>query len=273
MIKSVVSHVKLGDLVCTDNWSQPYARMIDGRTIFQYLLFIEPKLRSAFKSNKRNAYTRTASGTLEYQTTFYTSVRVPNGKEKTISSNRLFPIPVIGNSAVVRKVSAAVELIDGVGLGFFLDFGLSEIVLVNNSSRDPDVETIAESILGAAANSFLILWVNAENKSYSGTNSSEPARECEGIFRDCILIEFRRRLGKKSDYLEALENLKNSFFPNHLAYAQTIDSLTDLPLTRELIAYWFPLWNRAAIIFDSPFDTMNNLDQLTTDRPSWSKPA
>jgi len=275
---SVISHVDRSKLYPDDDHHGTiYRHMIDGRTIFQYLLFIEPILRRnnpesiCFIEPQQNL-----DGELGESLSFFVlcggSPPLPHGLE----GRQLASLPICGDEVFRAEVRAAVHLLDQVGLSFFLDLGISRIVSAGKEPLldfdavfEPGVcatRVLAGNLLRDAALGLFKAWSRAED----GTSAclSKPPADLDvnllgPIFATSVYIEWLLRCGECEYAANVKRELKAVYFGDASIEA-VLDLGTGCPLTRELVAYWLPLWNRAAIIFDSPFDTMSS---LTSTRP------
>lgn len=273
--RSSVAHVDPSRLYGDKTESHLYARMIDGRTIFQYLHFIEPLLRSA---NPQSSRLPEGVSESRHGQAFFMLARQSTDPERTIS-RRLSSIPIEdARASVLDRVRLAAYAIDELGLGFFLDLGIASIAIGRErptthyeaalpaDSEDPTEDALA--LLRAAATNMVELWSRAETaqgRAFEPCTHISP-KVLRELFADSVCIEFHRRRSHAN--LRILEDqLRQRHFGNHRIEAM-LDSVPGLELTRELVAYWIPLWNRAAVIFDSPFDTMNTL-QPSQGADSW----
>ena len=141
---------------------------------------------------------------------------------------------------------------------------LVELVLPPVDATRDEGATVAEEVraLVRVAQGLLALWLGAEDPDW--TDFSMPlspwARSFlaarADVFAGSLLAEFAARIPQIVDRQHLLEGLMDS----HVGERSLMDVFgteTDFPLYDELVAYWLPLWNRAVVIFNSPFDQMS----------------
>ena len=277
---SVIGHVDKTRLVSRCEFeSRIYRHMIDGRTIFQYILFIEPVLRQKNPSLVHKVASRNKGVKFSNLEQDFFLISKPAKKESlAISKNRLVSIPVylqLEQEGVFGSIESSVSMIDQHDLGFFVDLGISRFFIVMGDGQeqfgDPfdvnlDVTDIsplpfAVEILRQSARNFLSLWAQAESQfPVLGDDRFkwELLDDMRGIFAESVVVEFLTRMGKFRQADQCVSALRDKHFGTR-DILDVLDYDQEFPLTRELVAYWLPLWNRAAVIFDSPFDFATEL--------------
>ncbi|MGK9230878.1 hypothetical protein KXS07_02495 [Inquilinus limosus] len=271
--QSPLAHVDRARLFATGSREpELYARMIDGRTIFQYLIFVEPVLRSANPERTREIYPSAASG-LSCPQDFFVLAREVDKPCATLTGSRLVPLPLIDvTSEQSVRLKDAIEIVDTSGLGFFVDFGVSHVTTSVDATLDnfaavvnadgASALNIAVSILKQAAQNLFEIWARAEDGNSATIESSDarlPLLPFQDIFARSVVVEFLRRIDRNEDALRWCNQLEEAYFRLNSPDKFIDEKNTQFHLTYELISYWLPLWNRAAVIFNSPFDTMSSL--------------
>lgn len=270
--RSVVAHVSRTRLYArhTDE-DELYARMIDGRTIHQYILFVEPILRAANPHRVRDVLPHSA--TEQFATTpqrFFILAEPATDGEPCLRDHRLVPIPIRlqgEDISELDRIEAAMGLLDEACMGFFIDLG-SRFVELNTTpdevgwvQREAVAVQDALFLLNQAARSFVDLWARAEHGSAADLDAHDGVLltpDLQEIFSGSVVVEFLVRCGRHSAAALAADDLRQRHFGTHSIEA-VLNRSRVFALSSELVAYWLPLWNRAAVIFDSPFDTMSEL--------------
>lgn len=266
--KPVLSHVDYNRLSKLDsNEPNLYCRMIDGRTMYQYLLFIEPALRRAHPDQVATCAVTGFDGDSAEVAFFCPRYRF-SVLEPT-KRHRCSDVGMGHDDARIRdRVDSAIRLLYDVGLQYFLDIGLGTVACPDKrtlwiatftrpyASVCPD----AIDLLKHGARLLLSDWINAEELAYTAGQPRQAPSQAElaELFAHAVAHEFHRRLGDTSRGAAERAAL-DAILDSHGGAEAVIGSLAERPLTGELLAYWLPIWNRAAVIFESPFDTATDL--------------
>jgi hypothetical protein len=131
------------------------------------------------------------------------------------------------------------------------------------------VEETALRLLRGAAEAFYRLWLEAESAAANlGTEPPNAATSGGHLFAQCVVLEAARRLPALAASREELRQ-RTLDSPNELARNPREmlirpETLRDFPLSRELLACWYPTWRRSSPIFDSPFNAARELAPFAT---------
>lgn len=270
--RSVVAHVSRTRLYAAhSDEDELYARMIDGRTIHQYILFIEPILRAANPLRVRDVLP--VLGADQFAATpqrFFVLADPPTDNQPCLRDGRFVPVPIqrqTGDRSELDRIAAAIALIDEVCMGFFIDLGARFVVLDTRRHQvgwvqgEDVVVQDALLLLEQAARGFITLWARAEHGPAAALEAYPSVvltPDLQEIFSASVLAEFLVRLGRHTAAALASDDLRQRHFSIY-SMETVLNRFPAFALTSELVAYWLPLWNRAAVIFDSPFDTMSEL--------------
>jgi len=274
-----------------------YAAMIDGRTIHFFFQFIEPLLLEIYPSLKINVDNELPGQSVN--STFSSLKFAKINIERTFGSEpNLLQIGTLpchphlsvkvfldlndstsshsSKSATLSNLIKARAEIDRTRLGFFIDIALGAVILSSNKPKRfldcvsvfqerNNTNFLTESLLKQAAQALFALWIRAEIFARDG---SPPLTFTEfeelglSLFGCCVVAEYRRRAMKATPSQILLDKWseKEAFLLNSPKDMLVwIEHLSNLPLCRELLACWYPLWNRSTFIFDSPLDTVSDL--------------
>lgn len=245
---SVADHVPLDKLYCSDLLAtEVNARLVDGRAVHHYLTFIEPEIvgRDAELEGYRDLLASSDVDVVYHDLKF-----------NKISSLPIFTriqIYVDGDldSLVSKEVGA---LIKKVGLDFFLHL-IDVEVNIRMQYPLPALE-ISRIILRLISWEFGLRWVAAEHfasKTQAPSVSFMGLHIALSMFASSVVAEYDRRLGVVGYFSDQIFSIEPF---------EMIGFLSDLRqnlLFQELVACWYPCWNRTLFIFDSPFDPMNKL--------------
>lgn len=262
--RSVVAHVAPEDLHAVDrDASVRYARMIDGRTVYQHLLFVEPRLRAA---NPNLCTELLTSGTPDAGPVRGLACPV---RRDAVSAFE----PFMSNTrAILARQGTALDSAEPLrsdprltetGLVLLAQLALPDALAA--AANAPVTRADAMRTLGVAALQLLWLWARAETRSGADLEAPLPpsAREFLESFADVfvasVLIEFLVRSPAPALAENARADLADAL-GGGAALEDLIGEGDWFPLSRELVAYWLPLWNRSAVIFSSPFDLMSELE-------------
>jgi len=254
----VVSHVDPAVLLGpVQSKTSAYSRMVDGRTAYQQILFVEPRLLQNNPDHAKSKGNRTRAA----------SVFVPPLSAQ-LRGNYAPKLPV--TEAQLGLLNAR-ELTHGIRAeGIMQETGLSLFLkLASSEFSEPVVHAMdareAARVLTQVAFDLLVLWVRAETHDAAIFSRPLPATarrflEQRGdVFAASVLAEFCARLGLEEAATRTAANIKKVYVGSATLH-QTFGTGSDFPLCRELIAYWLPLWNRHCVIFNSPFDLMSDLE-------------
>lgn len=250
----VVSHVDPAVLLGPpQSESQAYRRMIDGRTAYQQILFVEPRLLACNPPSRTDA-----SGA---------PVFVPPSSARLRGDYvPVLPVTTAQLDRLMQKQPPGRDddrdALQDTGLSSF-----PKLVCANPEATLSQAQDIPQAARLLATLSFdlLVLWVRAETRDAACFDHPLPTSarhflDARGdVFAASVLAEFCTRLGRD----EAAARIAAEIEAVHVAdttLAHAFGTGTDFPLCRELIAYWLPLWNRHNVIFNSPFDLMSNLE-------------
>ena len=266
----VASHVDLSLLFdrARDCGDRDHARMIDGRTIHQFILLVERTLRelepAAFSApSGEPMLRRRACRSLE--ASGYFRARSHPDLEIPIFLAGL-PFGSVELARLQQRIAAAERQLRAVGLHFFVELGLGAIVgtlswgvvspIPGVGALVLDASDPAESLLGSAARSFLSLVIEAE-AGVAGV--AEPLRglACLGLvdlFSWSVVHEYRVRLGtSEGDGREA------EAFALSERLLPWMEANSWCRLAQELVCCWYPGWHRVLFIYDSPLDHLVSL--------------
>jgi hypothetical protein len=200
--RSATGHVQLSELFRpATSVELASARLVDGRAIHHYLLFIEPVVLG----------------------------------NHDLTSQLISVVKDIG--ADVSNLDHATPIHDS--LLFFCTI-------------------TAEGLLVDACQEFIARWIAAELAVRSLDacylmRHKETYKVLVESFVSSVVWENYRRL----DSLGTRPALKE---PHD--FLAVVDTVPANPLTAELVACWYPKWNRVTLIYDSPFDPMTSLSQM-----------
>jgi hypothetical protein len=261
-IRSAVGHVPLEEIFTADREATVlYARMLDGRTIYQHILFVEPRLRAA---NPSLCSVLPSSDSLHAESVVAFSCPV---RRELVSS--FYPRMTI-TRAILKREGSSLDIaeplrggtwLEDTGFLLFAQLAVPEIADVTTSRAD------AMRALSVAALHLLWLWARAETRYGADLDAPLPPsarRFLEShadVFVASILIEFLRRSSLLTEAETARMELGEALGFGALLVSRVAEG-EEYPLSHELVAYWLPLWNRSAVIFSSPFDPMSELDTL-----------
>ncbi|MDO5656750.1 MAG: hypothetical protein Q4G36_00235 [Paracoccus sp. (in: a-proteobacteria)] len=233
----------------------PYRYMIDGRTVYQHVLFIEPRLLAANPAARRPA-TIDGSGT---------PALLPPKLEDLLGARQ----PVL---SVVDEVFATCGIdpegphrvgprLRASGLDVLVGIALPPFEAKQDEDATADDEVRA---LVRVAQGILILWLRAEGPDCAAFSTPLSPQALDfldaraDVFAASLLAEFAARVPHIIDRDQVLEGIRDTYVGEH-SLMDVFGAGTSFPLCDELVAYWLPLWNRAAVIFNSPFDLMSDL--------------
>ncbi len=254
----VVNHVDSVVLFESDmRQAGPYRYMIDGRTVYQHVLFIEPRLLAANPAARRPA---TSNGSCA------PALLTPKLGDLLGGTSRPV-LPVVDEVVVARGIDPEGPHRVGPrlrtsGLDVLVSLALPPVEATPDEDATADDEVRA---LVRAAQGLLVLWQRAEGPDCADFSMplSPRARDFldarADVFAASLLAEFAARVPHIVDRQLLLEGLLN-IYVGERSLRDVFGTGTGFPLCDELIAYWLPLWNRAAVIFNSPFDLMSDLE-------------
>lgn len=216
-------------------WSNgAYSRLIDGRTVHQYLQFIEPDLDKA--------------------------VRIAASSDHQLPN---IPRVSAAHGAALTRFQRGLRALAAVGLDYFVALLAIDEVLNGSETRYESFsrrlylsantdETVACDVLSAAAEEFLLRVLDVEASISASSMPKNSKHEFCRTFKVSVMMEYDRRTGQRRSY--------DIFSPQSLL--AMMNSIDHYYLSCEILAYWYPLWAREKFIFSSPFDTAPDASSL-----------
>jgi hypothetical protein len=260
--------------------SRPKARLIDGRTIFYLIHYVEPVLHARHRDALRSLVARklvssglaqcladaspvsralvgaaTANPPLEWKSL----LRRARRERPLVCATAAAPAmePAVSEVACVQE---AVDLIEGVRLRFFVDFAIGAIdtnpgsapLLGAATARVPCEATTlerAEALLRAAVRESLIACAGFEPFLTDVIDDASPLMEAN------VLYEFHRRLteagvGSSESRLDELTGSVTAFAP---LFEELAGALSAGVFLTELLCLWYPGFDRFRFFCGSPF--------------------
>lgn len=235
-----------------------YAKMIDGRTIFQYFQLIEPVLSErhpyAVRPGIGASDGRAIAGSFDPRRLKGTY----GAAEALVSrpSGITMPITGLGYGNVV--VNEALALLDRIGLSFFVDLGLNSplgLDIASSIDSNSSIE-VARRIVEVSAQDFFDLVCEAELVAMA-READLPKLQLSllglaRVFAWSVAREFDRRCGAA---------LTTSAHPIG-EFRDYINSAPLLPVALEMSCYWYPAWERSAFLLESALDMAPNYARL-----------
>ncbi|QMW01464.1 hypothetical protein [Spirosoma foliorum] len=264
-----------------------YTHLISGRSIHFFLQFVEPELLKAYPDyhvkltsdsrghTKQGAIDLSVLGRKNYVSSL----------AKTISSERLSDHLLTLEGAVWQKdyllycsdnnydfyseiLKKACNYITDFDLDFFLKLAIG-FVAVDESlhranfsnyillERKPyNTEELAKILLSEAVKSYLSLCLRTELSKFNSEEGLLKYIPLLQIFSKSVLHELYLRSGNILFKLDEIDSSLYFSYSNILSY---LNSLEEVPLSSELVACWYPFWDRSLFIFNSPFDRKNSI--------------
>jgi len=213
-----------------------YARMIDGRTIHQFFQFVRPLVEQCDPPSFTEDQLLSCSGTM----------------------SRL------------SRLASAVHQVDMLGFTFILELAVARSDLIRLSemrrahASHKNTLCVEVSLIEMAAASVFTKFALADEAAQKAGQRQQETVEiltqwCK-IFKESVREEYCRRRAQCKTF--SRRHLRAINFPSPDELLALLDSISGFCLTAELVAYWFPLWQRSQFIFDSPFDTATDLVQI-----------
>jgi hypothetical protein len=246
---AILFDVSMGD-------SSPYRYMIDGRTVYQHVLFIEPRLLAANPTARRPAASDGSRAP---------ALLTPTLEELVGPAQTVLPVveAVIAACGIDSKGPHRVgPRLRASGLDIFAGFALPTLEATQDEGATAADEVRA---LIRVAQGLLVLWLRAEIPGCANFSTPLAPRARDfldaraDVFAASLLAEFAARVPHDVDRQLLLEVLLDTHVGER-SLRDVFGTGTGFPLCDELVAYWLPSWNRASVIFNSPFDLMSELD-------------
>lgn len=255
--------------------------MIDGRTIHFFFQFIEPILQSLYPDACLTVLSELSGQSVGGAVSPLKLVFAESERQglddlafdgvTMLRRNHPIEIGMQGPSRSLSRLQQAVDAIDQVGLGFFLDLAVGWIAIGGKPLRrrccvflPNSSSATAGALMTASARCFFQLWLEAELAAQDNSvKSSEAAEIAADLFGLCVSSELVRR--NPSLVGEDAGGERFDLLQHPRGMLRWLDRLAKVPLSRELFACWYPGWRRSAMIFGSPFNTMRDL-RVATER-------
>lgn len=235
-----------------------YAKMIDGRTIFQYFQLIEPILieRHPYSTRPGNGASngRAIAGSFDPR-----RLTESCGYERPLISRPSgIKLPIPGSGLELGTVIQSLDLLDRVGLSYFVDLGLkkpSELTIAGPSTSTSAIK-VARQLVEVSAHNFFDLVCEGEliamGKEADASNQRTDLLNLAQVFTWSVANEFDRRVGAQS----------KTPGPTISELQKRLDNAPMLPVAFEMVCYWYPGWERSSFLVESALDMAPNYNSL-----------
>jgi hypothetical protein len=246
--------------------------MIDGRTIHQFLQFVEPLLVEAGTLPTSSGYRHLEGYTED-------SISVPyviGGKSLDSAQQHVIRIRADKFYAellcnIKRHLKTELLNLAAYGMSFMSEFGL-DCITIEHSTRqelmlgevsiDPQLASDMDShgLLRLSATNVFSKFVLAEEYASNqiGFAPNQGIDILRTLFAEAVCFELDRRMLRKGICLNQ-SCVGRSNLPEPRPFYELLQSIEGHFLVCELAGYWYPGWARSKLIFDSPFDTASDL--------------
>lgn len=274
-----------------------YVGMIDGRAIHFFFLLIEPVLvgihPAARLRGMREPSGRSIEGAFSPRLLALSELELVAARDAWHCDDLGSITRPCGVSVAVRQlwqvsaarrktpslppIRAALRTIEQAKLSFLIDLAVGCLAFgdaigpsscrgcVSLAGQDEGSD-LARSLVRSAAECFFGFWLEAECSLAAAPPSAQDAVLARCLFGACVVHEFERRMQASGSAAARMRHGEGrdaaDLLQRPAALLSWLERLQGVPLSRELLACWYPRWRRSAVLFRSPLNTVRDLRAL-----------
>jgi hypothetical protein len=264
-----------------------YRHLISGRSIHFFLQFVEPELLKAYPPFSLDGTTDhlggSKMGTIDFrilgQHTYLNDLLLSENQNSTLHIKEPLQNIILKEWLLVsyerphhfshvQMIEKAIDYIHFLQLDFFLKLttGFIAIDSQTRSMLSPNfiliddavnnLNELIENLILVSARNYLYQCIGAELQSFNINTIYLKYRNLSQLFAKSVLHELYLRSGNKHFRVNENDLIAICQGKDVLSF---LNSAQDIPLSVELVACWYPFWNRSLFMFNSPFDRKNSI--------------